>query len=83
MAKQTIYELERELENIKVEMADSNELQMAIESNKVAASQAISQNNKLKAELERLNEVIELQVSSCFSVIMKKVNEFHAFSSTE
>lgn len=35
---------------------------MAVESNKVAASQAITQNNKLKAELEKLNQIIEHQV---------------------
>lgn len=54
--------MERELEDFKVEIKNSKELQMAVESNKVAASQAITQNNKLKAELEKLNQIIEHQV---------------------
>lgn len=54
--------MERELEDFKVEIKNSKELQVAVESNKVAASQAITQNNKLKAELEKLNQIIEHQV---------------------
>lgn len=50
------------METLKIEITKSNELQMAVESNKVAASQAISQNNKLKKELEKLNEIINLLV---------------------
>lgn len=55
--------LEGNLEALKNEMMSTTELQNEIESNKVAASQAILQNNKLKIELERLNNLINAMVS--------------------
>lgn len=55
--------LEENLEALKTEMMNTNELQNEIESNRVAASQAISQNNKLKTELERLNNLINAMAS--------------------
>lgn len=55
--------LEENLEALKNEMMNIGELQKEIESNKVAASQAISQNNKLKTELERLNNLINAMAS--------------------
>lgn len=55
--------LEREIENLKADMTNAHELQMAVESNKVAASQAIAQNTKLKNEFEQLHQMVQILVS--------------------
>ncbi|XP_065202689.1 golgin subfamily A member 2-like isoform X2 [Planococcus citri] len=51
--------LENELENSRTDATNAHELQSVVESNKVAASQAIAQNSKLKEELVRLNACVE------------------------
>lgn len=44
-------------------MTNAQELQMAVESNKVAASQAIAQNTKMKNEFEQLHQLVQTLVS--------------------
>lgn len=58
--------MELEVENFKADMTNAQELQMAVESNKVAASQAIAQNSKMKKEFEELRQMVQILVSSSF-----------------
>lgn len=67
--QEKIRSLENELENAKSDVTNAHELQAAVESNKVAASQAIAQNAKLKEELVRLNACVDELV--CFILYCK------------
>uniref|UniRef100_A0A1B6L4L5 Golgin subfamily A conserved domain-containing protein n=1 Tax=Graphocephala atropunctata TaxID=36148 RepID=A0A1B6L4L5_9HEMI len=53
-----IQELEVAVERLETERPDSANLQAAIESDKVAASRAVAQNNNLKKQLEELQEAL-------------------------
>ena len=84
-SQRRILTLEHEIDNLKADMTNAHELQMAVESNKVAASQAIAQNTKLKNEFEQLHQMMQILVSRLFRklpcvFISKKNDSCHLIS---
>ncbi|XP_054284452.1 golgin subfamily A member 2-like isoform X2 [Macrosteles quadrilineatus] len=72
-----IQELEVTIERLEAERPNSANLQAAIESDKVAASRAVAQNNNLKKQLEELQEALVKLSNSKLELTQQLQNEQH------
>lgn len=71
----SLSELESTVEQIQSERPDSKNLIASIESDKIAASRAMSQNQELKQQLEEIQKAfVQVVKVLCFSFYVFKVN---------